>query len=192
MKNLEMVHFVQENYRKVLDSMSRPTKVVELDNLESPISFNFGSFVIMRMLLDTETKFYLEGKDYVKDSERIEILTKAKASGLSVSDFIFVKEEEKEKLPFIIENSRKGTLIDPHLGATIICEVDEIYFGKRYKVSGAGINGEEVCSLPISEYWITAREEAISDYPRGIDLIFVDKSGRIISIPRTTKITKEV
>ncbi|MGL4454189.1 MAG: phosphonate C-P lyase system protein PhnH [Sarcina sp.] len=192
MKNLELVHFMQESYRKVLDSMSRPTKVVQLDNLESPISFNFGSFVIMRILLDTETKFYLEGKNYLKDSERVEILTKAKASGLSTSDFIFVKEEEKEKLPIIIENSRKGTLVDPHLGATIVCEVDEIYLGKRYRVSGPGINGEEICSLPISEYWAHAREEAISDYPRGIDLIFVDKSGKIISIPRTTKITKEV
>ena len=192
MKNLETVHFMQESYRNILNSMSRPSKVTTLDEISSPLNFNFGSFIIMRVFLDTETKFHIVCENIDMNSEKIEMLTKASEGIVEESDFIFISLEKQSILPLIINESRKGTLIDPHLGATIVCEVEEVFLGKRFRVSGAGINGEEVVSLPISEFWVNERANAISDYPRGIDLIFVDKSGRILSIPRTTKISKEV
>ncbi|MGL4762821.1 MAG: phosphonate C-P lyase system protein PhnH [Sarcina sp.] len=192
MQNIELVHFMQESYRRILDSMSRPAKVNKLDEIKSPIDFNFGSFIIMRVFLDTETKFHIVCDNKDLNSEKIAMITKASEGSIENSDFIFVGIDKQKELPFIIENARKGTLVDPHLGATIICEVDEILLGKRFSVSGPGVNGDEIVSLPISEFWKSEREEAISDYPRGIDLIFVDKSGQIIAVPRTTKVIGEV
>ena len=192
MQNIELVHFMQESYRSILDSMSRPAKVKRFDEIKSPIDFNFGSFIIMRVFLDTETKFHIVCDNKDLNSEKIEMLTKASEGSLEKSDFIFVGIDKQKELPSIIANARKGTLVDPHLGATIICEVEEIFLGKRFSISGPGISGDEIVSLPISEFWKNEREEAISDYPRGIDLIFVDESGQILAVPRTTKITEEV
>lgn len=192
MRGLGTIHFIQESYRKLLNTMARPGIVEKLeDNFSKEcewIDFLFGTYSIMKMLLDTETSFKVFSLEEEKNANIINGLTGANIKDVYESDFIFVSLDKNECVDEVIKSLKVGDLINPEKGATLIIEVKNIYKGIEVKLKGPGILGEKNISLPMKESWINLRNEKVSEYPTGIDLVFIDIEGNILSIPRTTKI----
>jgi len=109
-----------------------------------------------------------------------------------------------------IEKAFRGTFIDPHSGATVILEVESLVTseasggsepgmtdgagpGGRWILEGPGIATTDVLSCgpedvhTLSEA-LSARERACSEFPLGVDLVLVDKTARVVCIPRTTSV----
>lgn len=192
MNSLETIHFIQESYRKLLNTMARPGVIEKLeDNFSKEcnwIDFLFGTYSIMKMLLDTETSFNIFSLEENKNENIINGLTGAKIKDTNESDFIFVSLDKRENIKEAIKNANIGDLINPEKGATIFIEVKDINKGIKVKLKGPGILGEKNIFLPLESSLIHMRNEKVSEYPNGIDLVFIDKEGNILSIPRTTKI----
>ncbi|ENY99939.1 phosphonate C-P lyase system protein PhnH [Clostridium thermobutyricum] len=192
MNSLETIHFIQESYRKLLNTMARPGVIEKLeDNFSKEcnwIDFLFGTYSIMKMLLDTETSFNIFSLEENKNENIINGLTGAKIKDTNESDFIFVSLDKRENIKEAIKNANIGDLINPEKGATIFIEVKDINKGIKVKLKGPGILGEKNIFLPLESSLIHMRNEKVSEYPTGIDLVFIDKEGNILSIPRTTKI----
>lgn len=83
-----------------------------------------------------------------------------------------------------------GTLEKPETGATILLRVDALHSdfsgNIRLKLSGPGIESENTLSVDgLHPAWIAARQEWVSAFPLGIDLLLCDEH-HFIAIPRTT------
>lgn len=183
-----MIHDIQNGYRKVLDSISRPGDYVNLKNesksLESVLMF------LAVMLLDGEVSFSLVGNHSEELSKKIIQFTYSKIDDYKEADYIFIREDvsDIEKLK-IIKDCKSGTLIDPQKSATLIIQVEDLKVGERVSLKGPGIRGSKEIVIPLSKAIINERRNKNIEFPLGVDLVIIDKKLDIISIPRTTEIT---
>ena len=85
---------------------------------------------------------------------------------------------------------RRGSLEYPNTGATVVYLVEELCEGSEGIVlSGPGINGTlslQVKGLPVGEFPLL--QKVNSEFPLGVDALFLDRSGRIACIPRSSRI----
>ncbi|MGL5415091.1 MAG: phosphonate C-P lyase system protein PhnH [Clostridium sp.] len=184
------IHFIQESYRKLLNAMGRPGKIEKIDSKlreeGENLSFFYGTYTIMKILLDNEVTFKcISEKD--DDKNLIEQLTRGRYL-LEEADYIFISLKKNNKIKEVIENAKIGTLISPEKSATIVCEISDLNKGDLVKLKGPGVLDEKFIGLPLVEEWRKIRDFKNSEYPMGIDLIFVDSYGKIICIPRTTRV----
>lgn len=183
------IHFIQESYRKLLNSMARPGVIetfgMDLERECMDISFLFGTYTIMKILIDTETTF-----EAISSGEREDILISQLTGGRSErkADYIFIALDKNREIGEKIREAKKGDLINPEKSATIICEVEDLNKGDLVSIEGPGILDKKVMGLPLLKFWLEERKEKNLEYPMGIDLIFVDTFGKVLSIPRTTKV----
>lgn len=190
---LDMVHDIQSVYRKVLNAMSRPG-ILENINEEAEkndidINFYSGSFLVMLMVLDREVSFNVVSEQGNDVSKLISEITYAQAKPVEEADYIFVLEDKcSESLDEIIEKSKIGDLVDPQKSATIIAEVQCISKDGDIELEGPGIQDVNKIGICSNKKWINARKNKNEEYPLGIDLIFIDEKSNLVCIPRTTKI----
>jgi len=88
--------------------------------------------------------------------------------------------------------ARHGTLLDPALGATAIYEIDAVGEGPlALSVSGPGVGpgprSLHLTGVPDSEVALWRRTR--SGFPRGVDVILVDGTGRCAALPRSTTLS---
>ena len=89
---------------------------------------------------------------------------------------------------------RRGSLQYPDDATLLIIQVerlgDDATGGTVLSLEGPGVDGRISLRVDdVSPDVIAARDVAVSQYPTGIDLLLVDRDGRIAGIPRTTVIT---
>jgi alpha-D-ribose 1-methylphosphonate 5-triphosphate synthase subunit PhnH len=124
-------------------------------------------------------------------------MTNARIAAAENALFLFACRD----FPSTILRAQRGTLVDPHLGATTVMETDSVAeSGKgaertagstRWKLTGPGIKDAAYIRVFSSDPLVIrnafqARNEACLEFPLGVDLILLDKSQKIVSIPRTT------
>ncbi|MEP0521010.1 MAG: phosphonate C-P lyase system protein PhnH [Hyphomicrobiales bacterium] len=85
----------------------------------------------------------------------------------------------------------QGTQDYPDRSTTLIVQCQSLQGGPTVALSGPGIPGEEVLSLPdvpsvFIELWQANREI----FPRGVDVIFAGQ-GAVMSLPRSTRLRRE-
>jgi len=84
-----------------------------------------------------------------------------------------------------------GTLDAPEAGATIILSVANLSEGIKIHLSGPGIEQSESISVSgLHPKWLQQRSEWNANYPKGVDILFVDDI-QVIALPRTTRIALE-
>jgi alpha-D-ribose 1-methylphosphonate 5-triphosphate synthase subunit PhnH len=192
----DYVHDVQRAYRKLIDSISKPGTMVSLyeesRKLDSVANCNRSILVLMLMLLDAEVTFHILGGETQNISRYINQLTYSKVVPLEEADFIYVLEgADSEELEGAIIRCKIGDLVNPHLSATLIIEVEKISNHRDLVLSGPGIKGEKYISISGETDWVRLRAEKNIEYPLGIEMYFVDKNYNLLALPRTTKITKK-
>jgi len=194
---LDLVHDIQNAYRKTLDSMSRPGLINNFRNLVDKIELEIGcfdsTFVLVLMLFDTEVKFKVCSQREAEMAKLINQLTYAKATEVESADYILVL---KDALPEDVEEAFKraypGNLLDPHQAATIVLEADSVSNDRVLTLTGPGIEKESYIKVKTTASWVDLRADKNSEYPLGIDLIITDPEDNILCLPRTTQISKQV
>ncbi len=180
----------QKIFRKIMDSMARPGKINNLDDLDinPPSGLNKSSALIGFALLNSDVTFFtLNNQDEV--NEYIKINTSSvPVSKVENAGYIFIKGNASGE---IIRNARKGELEYPEDGATIIIDVEKIVkapVDKTFELilKGPGVKSEETVYIKGITYEILEEVKlANNEYPLGVDIILSDSDANILCIPRT-------
>ncbi|KJS21995.1 MAG: phosphonate metabolism protein PhnH [Clostridiaceae bacterium BRH_c20a] len=188
------VHDSQKAYRKLVDSLAKPGTINSLkpesEKLDLSVNCNKSMLLLMLMLLDTEVTFQILSENSEKIAKYINQLTYAKTESLEKADFIFVLQDSAAEDFFTaIEGCKLGDLVNPHLSATLIIEVERITNEKQLILKGPGIKETNYAALSFAEDWVHYRAAKNAEYPLGVEIYFIDKEHNLLAIPRTTTIS---
>lgn len=195
--NYDEVFDAQQQFRIILDSMSRPGKINLMPqmDIEPPAGINNASVLISFALLNTDVSFFVTGDNSAAITPYIALNTTAQPKPINDADFIFMDGLADEA---IIADAKVGTLSYPEESATIIISVDEINEDKlagsvKLTLKGPGVETEMQVSLSgLNPEILHAVKEQNLEFPLGIDVILVDKDNRIICIPRSNRFVVEL
>jgi alpha-D-ribose 1-methylphosphonate 5-triphosphate synthase subunit PhnH len=87
-----------------------------------------------------------------------------------------------------IESAPRGEEMQPEAGATLYLHVDEKTPRTRARLSGPGVRGSLDVSLPLSRDALNARARACASFPRGVDIVAIDRDATVTALPRTTRV----
>ena len=198
MLKLDIVHDLQSVYRKLVDSTSRPGLISDLRKEavlveeEAKKGCSASILLVALTLFDQEVSFKVFSPRADSVSKTINQLTYAKPTEAKNADFLLILQDAKEGcFEEAIINAKAGTLKNPHTSAFIIVEVESVTSGEALLLKGPGIHTTELVHVDINENWVESRHEKNKEYPLGIDLIFIDQNHQLLSLPRTTQITRD-
>src|SRR2546430_8338331 len=88
---------------------------------------------------------------------------------------------------------RQGTMLDPALGASAIYELDAVGEGPvALSLTGPGVAPRprtlRLTGLAEAEVGLIQRTRA--EYPRGVDVLLVDRAGRCAALPRSSTVDR--
>ena len=192
---IDQVHDLQQVYRKILHSMSRPGTISSLAaDMAGQVDINLACYdatIISAMtFLDAETTFHILSEDQQELIAKISEYTSAKYAPINVADFVIVLREDTENaIKSAIQSCKNGTLIDPQLSSTWIIESTPLSNEGELILTGPGIQHTAQLHTSFDLSMWQARNERTKEYPLGIDLIFTDENAQVVCIPRTTTIS---
>ena len=171
--------YTQQTFSKLMKAMSRPGNVYNLSLREGDAPF----MPILLTLLDNEVTFAVIGQKIA--TEDITLATGSNETTIEEADYVLVFGGESAGA---VLRTRRGDLRYPDKGATIIYLVKSVKGdGITLRLKGPGIKGEQLLSLDgFSESEVRDIKAANSDFPLGIDCIFIDSDARTASVPRST------
>jgi len=207
---LDPVHDLQKTFRTLLDCTARPGTVghtaVELERLDIAVSLNKTLLLLGLTLLDAETSFCVVADALNGYTNLVSRLTYARPGPATEAAFIMLplaamdSDAHRSEHDAILR-ARRGTLIDPHQGATFIVEIESILetadqSAATWLLSGPGIQQSATLCLCSGDRarmrsLIAARNEACQEFPLGIEVILVDAAGRLVCLPRSTIIQEQ-
>jgi alpha-D-ribose 1-methylphosphonate 5-triphosphate synthase subunit PhnH len=184
MRAIEEFIIMQQNFRTLLSAMSHPGKVYRLDD-----AFVDPLMAVIRTLIDQEVSFCVVGED-TGLPQLIQERTLSPLVEIGEADFVIIPEGGSFGG---IYKAKRGTPEYPDQGATIIYKVEALGGGANGKASvaltGPGIESEirpVVKGLISGEFVDIA--DVNSEFPLGVDCIFVDNAYRVMCIPRSTRV----
>jgi alpha-D-ribose 1-methylphosphonate 5-triphosphate synthase subunit PhnH len=167
----------QQNYRALLDAMSRPGKVKAIlqETKEQACT------AILATLLDAEVS--LADPDGLLDVETWPMLQAVNAKPQE-ADYVLCSGSKPPSF-----QPKLGSLPSPEQSATLIIKVDSLSEGNmNLPLSGPGVDGTTRCAITgLDPDWLTKRESWVSAFPLGVDLLLVDDTS-VLALPRTTKV----
>jgi alpha-D-ribose 1-methylphosphonate 5-triphosphate synthase subunit PhnH len=193
--SLEPVRDTQVTFRVVLDAMARPGTVRQLPVAARDAPVNPWLASVLVTLLDHEVSLAVEPFDGANALEQfVRQRTAVTPATVEHADFVVASSERLDpRLPLRL---RQGTLAYPNDSATLLLLVPTLdqaadpdsASASWLALAGPGVPaGHRVRVGGLDPALFEARDEA-AEYPRGIDLILVDPSGRAAALPRSTTI----
>jgi alpha-D-ribose 1-methylphosphonate 5-triphosphate synthase subunit PhnH len=182
----------QKNYRRLLEAMSRPGRVVHLEvlNANSPFA---GAMAIGECLLDNEVSLSVIGNSGAQALQAALVATtQARTEHLALADFVFVLGGRSQGGARL---AKRGRLESPEEGATLVYCMDSEFGDEPDRLCihlvGPGIPRQEgivpqMRGIPVEEF--QELMELNADYPLGVDLFFVRPNGELMGLPRSTSI----
>ncbi|TKI70639.1 phosphonate C-P lyase system protein PhnH [Lysinibacillus mangiferihumi] len=185
---METVHFTQLTFRTLMDCFARPGSKGTLQTLHSIDGLYPQTLSVLMTLFDGEISFQA-----VDDSKRLHQelrqWTGAKVKDYHEADFIIVPANaNKEQILKVLEVVKIGNLIDPQQSATIVMELPQQSNEVVYQLTGPGILHKELVELGLSPDILALRAIRNREFPLGVDLILIDENGKVLALPRTTKL----
>jgi alpha-D-ribose 1-methylphosphonate 5-triphosphate synthase subunit PhnH len=168
----------QHNFRSILEAMARPGKVNPLEYKKHESN---SIKAVLATILDGEVTF--SDHDQLLDEDDW-LLLQAIKSATNKADYILC---DGDKLPDF--DPKLGTLESPENSATIIILVDSLLDGDvKMVLTGPGIQTRIECNLTgLDKQWLLKRAEWVCNFPLGVDLILVCRSG-VMAIPRSATV----
>ena len=167
----------QQNYRALLEVMSRPGRIEDILRGDSDTAY----LAVLATLLDGEVSLS-DPNGLLKESHWP--LLQAKHALTDEADYILCQGDQPPSL-----QPRLGTLPCPEKSATLVIAVGSLTTGRLHiQLTGPGVNG--IADVPISGLhpdWIVQREDWVCAFPLGVDMILVDDTAAM-ALPRTTKV----
>lgn len=172
----------QQIFRQLLSCMSNPGTIADLSLSLGESTALMG---VLATLLDNTVTLH-DIHTLVPEGKR-RFLNSPTAS-LSEARFIVADGAIAPDTNF---NPNLGTLASPELGATIVLQGRQLGSGKlTLSLTGPGIPSAKESKVTLNGFddaWFSRRQEWVSAFPLGIDLILVDAT-QVMIIPRTTQI----
>lgn len=195
--NYDEVFDAQQQFRIILDGMSRPGKINRMPqmDIEPPLGINKASVLIGFALLNADVSFSVASDDGAAITPYIALNTTAQPKPINEADFIFMDGLDDDA---IIADAKTGTLSYPEESATLIISIDEINEDAltgsvKLTLKGPGVETEKQVSLNgLNPEILTAIKEQNLEFPLGIDVILTDKNDRILCIPRSNRFAVEI
>ncbi|RDW15762.1 phosphonate C-P lyase system protein PhnH [Oceanobacillus arenosus] len=190
---IDQVHDMQQVYRKLLQSMSRPGTISSIREIAERVEYKLpcyrATFLSVMTLLDAEVTFHILSEKNQELIEKISEYTLAKYAAITEADFVIVLQDDTEaSIIEAMERCKNGNLLDPQHSATWIIESPLIAKEAELTLTGPGIKQEAQLQVGLTpEIWQTRNERA-SEYPLGIDFIFIDEQAQLACVPRTTSV----
>lgn len=181
----ESLFLTQKTFRLLLQAMSNPGKIYSLGfELES------GFISVVQTLLDHEVTFNVVGHRTKEWTQTIIQTTGSKPVNIENADFVLILSDYSDGE---ILRARRGSLEYPDTGATVIYSINSLSSmdngGVRVTLKGPGINGKISLFMEgIKKDEFYNLKEINSEYPLGVDSIFIDSDNMIMCIPRSTHI----
>jgi alpha-D-ribose 1-methylphosphonate 5-triphosphate synthase subunit PhnH len=182
----------QKNYRSLLQSLSRPGRVVRLADLDG-VPPPSAAMAIAECLLDSEVGFCATGSAFAHGLQRaIAEATGARTECLEAADFVFFSEGDSRGG---VHRAKRGRSEFPEEGATLVycLESPPAQVSDRFRVrlTGPGIPepsgiAPEMPGIPVQAFQDLMIVNA--DYPLGVDAFFVRPNGELMGLPRSTRI----
>ena len=190
---IDQVHDLQQVYRKILHSMSRPGTISSLADNARKVDFDLScfhsTFLCAMTFLDAEVTFHILSTDQQNLIDKISAYTSAKFAPIDEADFIIILREDKEEsIQHAFANCKNGTLTDPQQSSIWIMESSSLSNLGELTLTGPGIQHESKLHTSLSPSIWQARNERTKEYPLGIDLIITDENAQIVCVPRTTTV----
>ncbi|MFZ5453588.1 MAG: phosphonate C-P lyase system protein PhnH [Thermodesulfobacteriota bacterium] len=176
----------QQAFRILLQALSHPGEIYPL----SPGDPGQGLPLLLYTLLDHEVGFAVIGPDSDSCAGLVRDWTKAHLTEVPGADFIIVTDGCSQGE---IRQAKRGTLEYPDRGATIIYLVASLGreepAGLGIKLQGPGVAQERrlrITGLAADE--IFELKKINQEFPLGVDCFFLDRSGRVMGLPRSTQL----
>ncbi|MDI2587300.1 phosphonate C-P lyase system protein PhnH [Psychrobacillus sp. NEAU-3TGS] len=190
---IDQVHDLQQVYRKILHSMSRPGTISSLADNAKKVDFDLScfhaTFLSAMTFLDAEVTFHILSSTQQRLIDKISAYTSSKYAPINEADFIIVLQEDtEESIQHAFLECKNGTLIDPQHSSIWIMESSILSNSGELTLTGPGIQHEARLHTSLSPLLWQARNERTKEYPLGIDLIFTDENAQVVCIPRTTTV----
>lgn len=199
---------LQGTFRVLLDCMARPGEVARLtpNDAHEADAVRMGLFpgtvMLVDMLLDSGTTFSVAGEDTAGAARYIATRTHAASASIGKAAYTVLPETLRDAgAADAIASLAPGTLEEPHCGATAIVECSVLLgadaAGVRvgsasngrpksfWRLTGPGIDGAAMISCDRGDV-LRARNDRLDEFPRGIDLVFVDGFGHVAAVPRSS------
>lgn len=184
----------QRVFRRVLSCMARPGRVDFLVPEELNSAPDRAMVMVALTLLDEEITFAAlgEGKDRLARCCRL--IAGSRMVPPEQADFVFVSGAEARPE---ITGLRRGSLLFPDQGATIVCRVEALRpetheRGVRLRLQGPGVQDEvSLGVVGLMRENLAYLREANAEFPLGVDTILVSGDGQVACIPRSTRIDWE-
>lgn len=190
---IDQVHDLQQVYRKILHSMSRPGTISSLSEIAERVDFNlpcYNATILSAMtFLDAESTFHILSGEQKALIEKISEYTSSRYAPINEADFVIVLRDDTDMvIQKAMQQCKNGTLIDPQLSSIWIIESTPLSDEGQWMLTGPGIQHKSQVQTRFDQSMWKARNEKTKEYPLGIDLIFTDEHAQVVCIPRTTTI----
>ena len=178
------VHDAQAVFRKTLEAMSRPGRIVDLNlPLRSPDAVHPAFACLCLTLFDADTPVWLD-RDLPRFREWLSFHTGCPLTPHPEEAAFALVTEGRAELPW--EAFPRGSHERPEISATLLIQVESFDKGTELKLSGPGIrNVEKVQVKGLSSSFFQHRNACALLFPMGIDCFFVSGT-RFMGLPRTT------
>ena len=199
--SLEPVRDTQVTFRVLLDAMARPGTVRQLPVAARDAPVNPWLAAVLVTLLDHEVSLAVEPFDGADALERfVRQRTSVPPATVDQADFVVASSTRLD--PSLPLRLRQGTLAYPNDSATLLILVPALDQASRpadaagkpnvdgllLELAGPGVPaGHRVRVAGLTPSLFEARDD-VAEYPCGIDIILVDPSGRVATLPRSTAI----
>lgn len=194
---LDIVHDLQSIYRKMLDSTSRPGQLSDLRKeaalleAEGQNGCTASLLLLALTLFDQEVTFKVFSAQADAVSKTINQLTYAQPTETEQADYLLILQDaEIGSLEEAIHKAKPGTLKNPHVSATIIVETGSVTTGETLLLKGPGIQTMESACVDLKGNWLESRQDKNKEFPLGIDMMVIDQNHQLLSLPRTTQISR--
>lgn len=190
---LDPIRDTQAIFRVALDALSWPGSVWQLPARATGAPANPWAAGLLISLLDHEVALAVDGFQSSHDLERfIQQRTRVAAAEPAQADFVLARSTTVD--PGLLLRLKRGSLAYPDDGATLVLIVESLDQAAtsptRLVLAGPGVpEGLELKVAGLPAEVIQARNQAVAGYPCGIDLLLVDADGRLVALPRSTRIT---
>lgn len=182
----------QRHFRILLLAMSRPGRLFRLDPTHL-LLYPFPALAVAECLMDHEVSFGVAGAGATEAfATAVLTATGARPTPPEEANFLFVVGRTSRGA---LRRARRGRPEFPCEGATLVyclgAESEPDTGRRSIRLSGPGIAepdgiAPEMPGLSLEELDELGRVNA--DYPLGVDSIFIQATGRLMCLPRSTRI----
>jgi len=186
---LDGVFTAQRVFRVIMDAFSHPFQpyFINVDSMDNS-SINGRDTIIKLISLvffDNTVSFYAHEDDEL--AGEIKERSLAKRTEIEPANYIIINDPKNFRL---FDKIGRGTLTDPHKGATVIVAAPEIRGDSPVSAEGPGIKGKQVFHLNECVVGFLKKTADLNiEYPQGFEIIFVTGNGEISAVPRRVKIS---